>query len=98
MSRNSVRVPFAPVRGNLSVMHIRRGAQSVLYLLLGVCANLPAQSPLPDAKPVPHVQAVPQPYGQVSFERDGQEIARFHFGPGLNRPFVFPIIGPPAAR
>ncbi len=75
-------------------MHIRRGAPSVLYLLLGVCANLPAQSLLPDAKPVPHVQAVPQPYGQVSFERDGQETARFHFGPGLNRPFVFPIIGP----
>lgn len=45
-------------------------------------------------KPVPRVQAVPQPYDQVSFQRDGQEIARYHFSPELNRPFVFPVIGP----
>jgi hypothetical protein len=40
------------------------------------------------------MQAVPQPYDQVSFQRDGVEIARFHFGPSLRRPFVFPLIGP----
>lgn len=40
------------------------------------------------------MQAVPLPYDQVSFQRDGVEIARYHFGPGLNRPFVFPVIGP----
>ncbi len=54
----------------------------------------PAQVPLPDAKPIPHVQALPQPYDQVSFQRDGTELARLHFGPGLNRPFVFPLLGP----
>ena len=45
-------------------------------------------------KPVPRMQATPVPYEQVAFSRDGQEIARYHFGPALNRPFVFPLIGP----
>src|SRR5262245_64022680 len=44
--------------------------------------------------PVPRVQAVPQPYHQLSFQRDGQEIARMHFGSDLRRPFLFPIVGP----
>jgi hypothetical protein len=30
----------------------------------------------------------------VSFQRDGIEITRYHFSPDLNRPFVFPVIGP----
>src|SRR5688572_31231466 len=47
-----------------------------------------------DAKPVPRAQAVPQPSAQVSFQREGFEIARYHFGPDLRRPFVFPVIGP----
>lgn len=45
-------------------------------------------------KPAPRVQAVPQPYDQISFQRDGVEIARFHFGNTLKRPFVHPLIGP----
>ena len=45
-------------------------------------------------KSVPRLQAVPLPQQQLSFERDGQEIARMHFGPDLRRPFIFPIIGP----
>jgi hypothetical protein len=48
----------------------------------------------PKAKPVPQMQAVPQPHAQVSFQREGVEIARYHYGDDLNRPFVFPIIGP----
>jgi hypothetical protein len=40
------------------------------------------------------MQAVPQPHAQVSFQREGVEIARYHFGDDLNRPFVFPLIGP----
>ncbi|HEV8293386.1 MAG TPA: PmoA family protein [Tepidisphaeraceae bacterium] len=47
-----------------------------------------------DVKPVPQLQAIPQPYEQISFVRDGVEIARYHFGPTLRRPFVFPVIGP----
>ena len=46
------------------------------------------------AKRVPAMQAVPQPYDQVAFQRDGAEIARFHFGNALKRPFLFPLIGP----
>ena len=42
----------------------------------------------------PHAQAVPQPYDQISFQRDGEEIARYHFGPDLRRPFIFPANGP----
>ena len=45
-------------------------------------------------KPVPRMQAVPQPYEQISFQRDGAEIARYHFGSTLKRPFVFPLVGP----
>ena len=45
-------------------------------------------------KSIPIFQAVPQPQHQTSFQRDGIELARFHFSPTQNRPFVFPIIGP----
>jgi hypothetical protein len=45
-------------------------------------------------KPVPTAQTIPLPNNQVSFQRDGHEIARFHFGPDNRRPFVFPMIGP----
>ena len=40
------------------------------------------------------MQAIPLADHQVSFQRDGREIARYHFGPSLRRPFVFPVIGP----
>ncbi|MEY4200619.1 MAG: hypothetical protein RLZZ265_2359 [Verrucomicrobiota bacterium] len=66
---------------------------ALLAVFLAVVAA-PAQVALPNAKPVPPVQALPQPYEQVSFQRNGVEGARLHFGPGLNRPFVFPLLGP----
>lgn len=47
-----------------------------------------------EPKPVPRVQAVPQPHAQVSFQRDGVEFARYHHGADGQRPFVFPVIGP----
>ena len=47
-----------------------------------------------EVKPVPPLQTVPQPYEQISFQREGVEIARYHFGSELRRPFVFPLIGP----
>jgi hypothetical protein len=52
-----------------------------------------AQDP-PKPKPVPRLQIVPMPYGQASFQRDGVEITRYHFGPELERPFLFPVVGP----
>jgi hypothetical protein len=45
-------------------------------------------------KAVPVMQVIPMPYDQASFQRDGVELARYHFGSGLHRPFLFPIIGP----
>jgi hypothetical protein len=53
-----------------------------------------AGPPAPSPKSAPRFQAVPQPYQQISFQRDGVEIARYHYSTNLNRPFLFPIIGP----
>src|SRR6266446_2280860 len=47
-----------------------------------------------EPKPVPRMQAVPLPRDEVSFQRDGGEIARFHFARDQQRPFIFRIIGP----
>src|SRR5436190_23584031 len=47
-----------------------------------------------EPKPVPRMQVVPQPHAQVSFQRDGVEIARYHYGDDNSRPFIFPVIGP----
>ena len=62
------------------------------FFLCGTLAL--AQVVFPDAKPVPRMQATPLPDDQVSFERDGKEIARFHYGPQHERPFVYPVLGP----
>jgi hypothetical protein len=56
------------------------------FLVVGRAAAQP--------KSVPLLQAVPQPNHQLSFQRDGQELTRLHFGPDLRRPFLFPIVGP----
>jgi len=62
--------------------------------LLAATAVVAAEPALPDARPVPRLQAVPQPQAQVSFQRDGIEIARYHFGRDGQRPFLFPVPGP----
>jgi hypothetical protein len=62
-------------------------------ILLPAASSAGEVSP-PEVKPVPRLQVVPQPYEQASFQRDGLEITRYHFGPGLQRPFLFPVIGP----
>lgn len=49
---------------------------------------------LPDVKPVPLLQVMPLPYEQASIQRDGKELTRYHFGTGLRRPFLFPVMGP----
>jgi len=48
----------------------------------------------PKPKPVPRMQVIPMPYDQASFQRDGVELTRYHFGPGLHRPFLYPVVGP----
>jgi Methane oxygenase PmoA len=59
-------------------------------LAVALCTPLAAAEP----KPVPRMQAIPLPREEVSFQRDGEEIARFRFAQDQRRPFVFPIIGP----
>jgi len=63
-------------------------------LVLMVWSSAEAQKTPPKPKAVPHLQIVPMPYDQASFQREGVEITRYHFGSGLNRPFLFPVIGP----
>ena len=73
---------------------LRRLAASVAALAFLSASARAADPALPAARPVPRFQAVPQPHAQVSFQRDGVEIARYHYGDDLHRPFVFPVIGP----
>lgn len=47
-----------------------------------------------DAKPIARVQAVPQRYSQVPFQRDDKEIACYYLSPALNRRDVFSVGGP----
>jgi len=68
-------------------------------LLAGLAAILAAASgraqvELPAARPVPAMQVVPLPDDRAAVTRDGVELTRYHFGPTLRRPFLFPLIGP----
>jgi hypothetical protein len=47
-----------------------------------------------DPQPVPRVQALPLPRNEVSFQRDGQELARFCYAKDQRRPFIYPVNGP----
>src|SRR5687767_10389437 len=73
-----------------------RGRMLIACAMLLAIFNAPAmaQVSLPDAKPVPRMQATPLPHHQVAFERDGVELTRYHFGPDLHRTFLYPIMGP----
>jgi len=66
----------------------------LVFLAFLMGTNTRAQEALPKPKPVPRMQVIPMPYYQASFQRNGVELTRYHFGPGLHRPFLFPIIGP----
>ena len=63
---------------------------AVVFTLLSLTPALVCAQ-LPDAKPVPHVQAVPLPGMMVSFQLDGRELTRFHFDPAGKRPFWYPV-------
>ncbi len=78
----------------MNVPHFKAPASGLITALLFAVAALAAEPALPSAKPVPWMQAVPQAHAQVSFQRDGVEVARYHYGDDLNRPFLFPVIGP----
>jgi len=73
---------------------IGRALTGVFCVSVAMNSVAAAQQEVPEPKPVPRLQVVPQAYEQASFQRDGVEITRYHFGAGLHRPFVFPVIGP----
>ena len=67
-----------------------------IYLLLATWAvpGISSQDAAFEPKAVPRMQVVPMPYDQASFQQEGVELTRYHFGPELHRPFLFPVIGP----
>jgi Methane oxygenase PmoA len=68
---------------------------SPLLILAAVVAFAPLRcAEAGEPRPVPRMQVTPLPDHEVSFQRDGVEIARYHFGTEGFRPFVFPVIGP----
>ena len=77
-------------------LNIPLNKRILAYLMLAIftTANTYPQTATSAPKPAPYMQVIPLPYHQASFQRDGVEIARYHFGPSLNRPFIFPVIGP----
>src|SRR5262245_38863865 len=69
----------------------------VTFFLLCACglsAGAETRPKLPAPKPVPLMQAIPLPDHQISFQRDGVELSRYHFDPASKRPFIFPVNGP----
>ncbi len=76
---------------NITLKNIAILISLVIVLLVFGCNTIQAQ---PASKPVPEMQIIPQPYEQTAFFRNGAEIARYHFGSQLHRPFIFPVIGP----
>ena len=75
-------------------MRTRRRVPLIVLACVAAAAAVVARAAEPSRKPVPRLQAVPQPYDQVSFQRDGTEITRYHYGRELRRPFLFPLVGP----
>jgi hypothetical protein len=65
-----------------------------LFLATWVAANTSSQAASSEPKSVPLMQVIPMPYHQAAFLLDGVELTRYHFGPGLYRPYLFPVMGP----
>ena len=74
-------------------LFIRRVLITALFINVAA-SGVEAAQETPKPKPVPQIQVIPMPYNQASFQRDGVELTQYHFGPGLHRPFLFPVNGP----
>jgi hypothetical protein len=65
---------------------------SLIFLpVLTACFSHAQDIPLPTAKPVPRVQAVPMPHHITSFQIDGREVVSCHYDPADRRVFWHPI-------
>ena len=65
---------------------------AVAILTASIC--LAGQPELPGARPVPACRCCRYRTDQASFQHDGEELTRYHFGPSLQRPFLYPLAGP----
>lgn len=70
-------------------MHAKR----ILWLLV-VAGCTPPLRPDPT---YPRAMIIPQPDGQVSFQVDGREWLRYHYGPQTPKPYFYPVMGPAGA-
>jgi hypothetical protein len=61
-----------------------------LAILLLVACHPPAARPVP----WPRAMIVPQPDDQLSFQVDGREWLRYHYGALAPKPYFYPVIGP----
>ena len=78
-------------------MTITNRTSLVLSAVLGV-ANAD-ETALPDAKPVPLMQAIPLPGNAVSIRRDGRELTRFRTdNAAQRRTFWYPVLSPGSER
>jgi hypothetical protein len=78
----------------LRLLRILAVAWAMFGGALAAAERSPDDTELPDAKPVPALQVVPLPYHQASFRLNDVELTRYHFGPSLIRPFLYPLRGP----
>lgn len=67
--------------------------RSILLVPFLASIAIAAENPLPSAKPVPRVQAVPMPHHITSFQLDGRELTACHYDPADRRVFWHPIRG-----
>lgn len=80
---------------SLPVFHVfRRHTPFVKAIALTWLAAVLVAAAQFTPQPVPRMQALPLPHHQISFQRDGVELTRFHFDPDDKRPFLYPVNGP----
>jgi len=74
----------------------REAQKRIVSVIRSFCLllSVAGAAEVPQPKAVPRLQVIPLPYSQASFQADGVEITRYHFGSGLHRPFLYPIVGP----
>lgn len=65
---------------------------NTLLAVLVAPALFAQESPLPSAKPVPHMQVLPMPHAISSFQLDGRELTASHYSAEDMRPFWYPIM------
>src|SRR4029077_1596196 len=80
---------FSPRSG--SVLPNRAMKKPAFLLLLAGCVTPSSLQPAPG---YPRAMIIPQPEDQVSFQVDGREWLRYHYGDQTPKPYFYPVMGP----